>query len=116
MKVPAKDIEIKLSPVRTLAFSVHKCLVDEQFWSTLLKGPAKAILESLTVGPEHKINQIFSRRWMTKGRVVDKHEAETFGMLCLVDNADTKSWPARSGTDRNPIFISGKRNNDASGS
>ena len=114
MKVPAKDIEIKLSPVRTLALSVHKCLVDEPFWSALMKGPAKAILESMAIGPEQKINQIYSRRWMAKGRVVEKHEADTFGMLCLVDEAATKTWLARSGTDRNPIFISGKRHhNDA---
>ena len=111
-KVPAKDIEIKLAPVRTLAFSVHKCLVDEHFWHALLKGPAKAILDSMAVGPEQRINQIFSRRWMTKGRVVDKHEADSFGMLCLVENTDTKAWLARSGIDRNPIFISGKRNNE----
>ena len=113
MKVPAKDIEIKLSPLRTLAFSVHKCLVDEPFWLALMKGPAKAILESMAIGPEQKINQIYSRRWTAKGRVVEKQDAETFGMLCLVDEAATKTWLARSGTDRNPIFISGKRQNDA---
>ena len=113
MKVPAKDIEIKLSPLRTLAFSVHKCLVDEPFWLALMKGPAKAILESMAIGPEQKINQIYSRRWTAKGRVVEKQDAEEFGMLCLVEEAATKTWLARSGTDRNPIFISGKRQNDA---
>ena len=39
-----------------------------------MKGPAKAILESMAIGPEQKINQIYSRRWMAKGRVVVKHD------------------------------------------
>ena len=111
-KVPPKDTEIKLSPVRALSFVVHKCLVDDQFWEALMKGPAKAILESLAVGPDLKISQIFSRRWTLKNRIVDKFEADAFGMLGLVENSDPKAWLARSGTGRCPVFITSKRNGE----
>ena len=41
-KVPAKDIEMKLTPVRTLAFSVHRCLVEEHFLADDFEGTSES--------------------------------------------------------------------------
>ena len=73
-KQPTKDAEVELTPSGIVAMNVYKHLVDDGFWSSVMKGPARAILESLECDKDMKINHIYSRRWTKKGKIVDKQE------------------------------------------
>ena len=109
MKQPTKDAEVELTPSGIVAMTVYQHLVDDGFWSSMMKGPARAILESLECDKEMKINHIYSRRWTKNGKIVDKQEAEIFSMLCVVPKADVKKWLVKSGVSRQPIFTTSKR-------
>ena len=112
MKQPTKDAEVELTPSGIVAMTVYQQLVDDGFWSSMMKGPARAILESLECDKEMKINHIYSRRWTKNGKIVDKQEAEIFSMLCVVPKTDVKKWLVKSGVSRQPVFTTTKGNGD----
>eukprot|EP00438_Fugacium_kawagutii_P013210 Skav218444 [mRNA] locus=scaffold905:62195:64267:+ [translate_table: standard] len=106
---PPMEAEMSSADTVIVVISVQKELVDPEWWSKFLRGPAKLLMQTMfTPVDRPEVSQIWSRRWSLDGKLSDPMLANGFSLLCSVKAGDIKDWLRSSGLGSVPIFVSPK--------
>lgn len=107
--VHGSDVMIESQQSTVVVANVYKNLSDQDFWESLVAGPAKTIMSALrNESDELPVLQVWSRRWTRANRYADAKDADAFSLLLRVPSDDLPKWLRKSGTGQNPIFTSAK--------
>eukprot|EP00438_Fugacium_kawagutii_P021207 Skav201604 [mRNA] locus=scaffold152:871969:881890:+ [translate_table: standard] len=113
IRAPEQNGSISLEKAHTLALHVHRELVDEEFWSQMVLGPVKTILNVIK-GEGMKTSQVYSRRWTLNGKQCEPKLSTAFSVLVKVDESQVDDWLEKSGMTQPVIFVQIKKQEDGS--
>ena len=109
VRAPKTNGDVQLTDMSTLVISVVKDQVDPTTWDSIVGAPAKTVIRLLVQDQKNmEIHQVWSRRWTSKGRMVDAKMADSFSMLITIPKSDTNEWLVLSGVGGQPVYVSPK--------